>query len=728
MVFLGTLSLANNGKRLGVKADNNLAMLTLPASDPAGLYLAYDKGDGWFVLQSHTGAWVSFAVGQSPVAWYPVLFSASVAAWATPLSLQFLSLTQKKTKLGIGYNDSQRSADSVAIEQTNVATVTPVAIEAAAGTGVALLITGGINPNCNCLFDVTASWGGSYGSIFDVGVDTPGLAQILATKSASGLNFGCLGKACVDFSGAAFDGIDFRDTNFQGAILKGTRFSSCQLSGANFSSAKLDGATFSNCSLGLKFVGAVATRCTFAACQFAGVDFAGATFDGASFSNCALNDVNFTDLNLTGASFANCALSATNFTGAKLDGADFLASRVAGTIFDKVDLTLGTKLPTTPFADSAAERTRFRGARLPVAMLGNNWSFCDVTQAVIVGLDAFDVTGLVARYVIAPRVQLPRRNLSGCDFTGADFSESNFQGTKFNSALFYSSTLVNCLFSGCTMVEANFNRDPATPQSPASNLMGAKFSAVNLSNARMQDAKLQRAIFTSANMNEIDLTGAQLGGLDREAAASLSWAYMANVKLDRANLFGVNMPYVTLFGASTSVTQTATMEQVNLSFAYLAGIDLTAANLRGARFNGACLVNVNLSDAVLLPSASGSTVASLAGATLQGANFTGAQLDHADLSGAAVSFARGQIPVRYCDEQHHPFPLPPDSMPLRYQATLALSLQTMGPETKCPNGFTVEENTIKGDTLQQMLTAPNAPETWFAVQCGSVALENWQRR
>ena len=94
-------------------------------------------------------------------------------------------------------------------------------------------------------------------------------------------------------------------------------------------------------------------------------------------------------------------------------------------------------------------------------------------------------------------------------------------------------------------------------------------------------------------------------------------------------------------------------------------------------------------------------------------------LFRSDLSGAAVSFVRGEIPVRYCDEQHQPYPPPPDSRPLRYKATAALNLQTMGPETKCPNGFTVEENTTKGNSLEQMLTAPNAPTTWFTTQCGS---------
>ena len=57
-------------------------------------------------------------------------------------------------------------------------------------------------------------------------------------------------------------------------------------------------------------------------------------------------------------------------------------------------------------------------------------------------------------------------------------------------------------------------------------------------------------------------------------------------------------------------------------------------------------------------------------------------------------------------------------MPLRFGPTIALDLNTMGPETKCPNGFTVFENELDKKTLQQMLTSANAPTTWYPLKCG----------
>jgi len=49
---------------------------------------------------------------------------------------------------------------------------------------------------------------------------------------------------------------------------------------------------------------------------------------------------------------------------------------------------------------------------------------------------------------------------------------------------------------------------------------------------------------------------------------------------------------------------------------------------------------------------------------------------------------------------------------------VSLNLITMGPDTKCLNGFTVSENESTGKPLQQMLTSANAPVSWFAARRG----------
>jgi uncharacterized protein YjbI with pentapeptide repeats len=614
MIFLGKIYLQSGGKRMGVKSDGKLAMLSLSPNDPAGMFLAYDLGGGWFGLQAHTGQWVNLIASQSPKAWYPVLYGA------------YLSNLNSFARFDLRYFEKANSRVKFVFQREDNGELVP------------LLLPNSINPYCQCEFDVATTT--NLGTFFGLGVVTPGLPELQQTKNGAGIDFRCLGKACIDFSGATFSQINFPDADFAGTNLRST------------------------------------------------------VFDG-------------------------CVLTRTKFRGATLTGTDFRLSSIAGADFSDSDLANGTLLPVPPFSNDATKRTILRNAKVPASALQNNWSYLDLTGAQITGLKT-DLTGLIARYAIASGLALEGFTLTKADFSNSDLSRTNFQRAQLESAKFQSAILIDCIFSKCRLEGASFAPNPSDPNKVSTDLSGARFSSAVLSRASMRQALLLRTVFTSATMDEIDLTSAQLGGVDRSAAASLSYAYLANAKLDKANLFGVNFSYVTLFGASTSVTQTATMEQANFSNAYLAGIDLTAANLRGASFVGACLVNVRLNNAVLLPTASGSVGASLAGATLQGVDFTGAQLNHADLSNAAVAFANGEIPVRYCDEYGYPFPEPPHFLPLRFGPTIALDLNTMGPETKCPNGFTVLENQLDKKTLQQMLTSANAPTTWYPAKCGPV--------
>jgi uncharacterized protein YjbI with pentapeptide repeats len=609
MIFLGKIYLEAGGLRLGVRGDGRLAMRQLVPNDPAGMFLAYDVGNGWFALQSHTGLWANFYAGQSPIAWYPVLYSATVTGLGTfgRFDMRFFDTANRRVRIIVTSENSER---------------------------VGVMVTPGFY--CNCDFDVAA---GPFGTYFNMGVVAAGVPELQQSKTGAGGNFTCLGKACVDVSAIEFTGVNFQDADFGGANLRAVKFS-------------------------------------------------------------------------------DCALTRTKFHGANLSSTDFRGSSVAGADFSNADLTNGTLLPDPPLSNDAGKRTVFRNAKVPASALKKNWSYLDLTKAQIVELDGADLTGLVARYTLGPELVLAGAVLDNADFSNSDFSKTQFQFASLEQAKFQSSTLIDAIFTRCKLQGASFDPNPSDPNSEGTDVTGDRFSFANLARASMKQALLMRAVFTAANMDEIDLTSAQLGGLDAAAAASLSYAYLANVKLDKANLFGVNFGFVTLFGASTSVTQTSTMEQANFSNAYLAGIDLTEANLRGASFVGACLVNVRFKNANFLPTASGSVVASLAGATLQGADFTGAKLNDADLSNAAVAFANGQIPVRYCDEVGFPFPEPPNSMPLRFQSTIGLNLETMGPDTKCPNGYTVYENQLNNRTLQQMLTSANAPTSWFPGKCG----------
>jgi uncharacterized protein YjbI with pentapeptide repeats len=69
----------------------------------------------------------------------------------------------------------------------------------------------------------------------------------------------------------------------------------------------------------------------------------------------------------------------------------------------------------------------------------------------------------------------------------------------------------------------------------------------------------------------------------------------------------------------------------------LNGTDFSNAHLEGAKFDGAFMAQVNLTNAYLNPSDAGADGASLTMACLQGATFSNTQFQGADLSFALIT-------------------------------------------------------------------------------------------
>ncbi|MGA3129490.1 MAG: pentapeptide repeat-containing protein [Terracidiphilus sp.] len=617
MLFLGKIFLESGGKRLGVQDDGKLAMLPLQANDPAGQFLAYDVGGGWFSLQSYLGFWVQLSVGQSHNSWYPVLYSAKVGPSPTRLARQFFDAPNGRAKFAFQDEDS--------------------------GVQVSLLIVNGINSYCSCEFDVGTSW--NYGLYFGMGLLAPGVEQLQESKEGASSNFSCLGSACVNFSNAVFTGVNFQNANFSGA-------------------------------------------------------------------------------NLTDASFAGCTLNHAVFSGANLAFTDFRNAFVAGADFSGCDLTGGAQFPDPPLATNPSNRTILRNAIIPASLLKLNWSYLDLTNAQIQGLEGTDLQGLVARYTLASGLILNKKKLMAADFSNSDLTGAQFQGSDLKEAQFHSSILSGCRLSKSILISARFDPDISSPNPASTDLIGARFSGADLSNASLRSAILWGALFTAAVMKETDLTQAQIGNPDFGPAASFSFAYMENARLDGVNAYGVNFSYVTFFGPEASATQTSTMEQSDFSNAFLAGVDFTGANLRGAKFIGACLINACLRAVNLQPSVLGNISASLAGAVLQGAEFKNSKLNFADLSNAGVELNPGNLPVRYCDQEGVTYPPAPKWLEVGFFPTTDLDLNTMGEDTICPNGYTVSQNQFEHLPIYKMLESPNAPHTWLPAQCGPAAEED----
>jgi uncharacterized protein YjbI with pentapeptide repeats len=355
------------------------------------------------------------------------------------------------------------------------------------------------------------------------------------------------------------------------------------------------------------------------------------------------------------------------------------------------------------------------------------------------------------------KVDLTYTDLSGLDFTEVDFTGADFTGANLSGTIFHRATLDGAIFTGATMTKTDITGatlDGAimsgldlssvvwgtgisargthfegsllvgarigSPSVPA-NLTNAFFNDADLSRADLTGAQLGSATFYGANLTGItldwaNLTQALFGGSPNDRPTTLAYAQMSNVILTGANLFGGDFTAATLFGAETQINNAATIEQADFSNAYLEGISFAGSNLQGARFDGACLVGADFTGAKLGASAGNTMPASFVGASLPGAIFTRTQLDGVNLANAAISFAAGAFPVRYCTSSGM-MPPSPASIPINYQATVGLDLTTLRPTTVCPNGRTLAANQAQGTGLTAMLTAPGAPTGWYAASC-----------
>jgi uncharacterized protein YjbI with pentapeptide repeats len=331
--------------------------------------------------------------------------------------------------------------------------------------------------------------------------------------------------------------------------------------------------------------------------DFTEVDFSGCSFIGAQFSNC----------NLTGTILKGTNLTNTDFSGATLTRTSFAGAVMHGTKFDGTDLTSTDFGPTPNFRpavlgppSATSPRTSFAKARLPMALIGLNWTMLDLSGTELIGIG--DLSGVNAQYarLSGTGLGLSSSKLIGANFSNAeigadsdipvDFTNSHFsETTDERIATFEGATLYNANFSGAKLVGANLK-----------NIQGSRTDTAP--GANFSSAYLVNAVLTEANLVKASFSGAQLYG---------------TAQLDHANL-----------------------QEADFSNSILAGLNLNEAHLRGAVFDGAILVNASLREVDLTPTVSG-TATRFTGANLIGTDFRGAHLDGANLDNAVVALSQG---------------------------------------------------------------------------------------
>lgn len=374
-------------------------------------------------------------------------------------------------------------------------------------------------------------------------------------------------------------GANHKGPDYAGQDLTDHNFSNQQLAGANFSGAKLNGAVFD-----------------------------GANLTGADFSLASLGQS--TESGRT-ASFTSATLDQACFKGAELGAVNLQFSSLTCTVFDGTNLSSARFGPVIKAASPDGScRTSFRNATMSCEFIPQ-WRDLAMESA---------------------QIQLCSGKLAGHDFSNAQMSRVIFSGLDLSDTTWRSADLKGAFFINATLDDAI--------------LSGANLRQAQLSQASAKRATIDlQADLSGAHLSGIDLSGANLDsailqGADGLAAADLSVAFLRNASFSGAVLTGVNMSHSNFYG-SEARADGASLQQVNWTYANLATVDLTGqGSMRGARLDGANLINAKLVGRDLSPASSSQTT-SLIKANLQGTDFEGAQLYGANLANAAIGLGDG---------------------------------------------------------------------------------------
>ena len=172
----------------------------------------------------------------------------------------------------------------------------------------------------------------------------------------------------ANLSGANLSKADLSGADLRGADLSGANLTETKLSNANLSDANLTSATLAG---GVNLSYAILKDANLTAAILTG---------GANLSN-----ANLSDANLTGATLAReVNLADTDLTGganlsnANLSDANFSSSRLAGTVFQKADLS-GTDMWQADLRQTNLDGANLSGADLSTATISTGTSFVQAT-------------------------------------------------------------------------------------------------------------------------------------------------------------------------------------------------------------------------------------------------------------------------------------------------------------------------------------------------------------
>jgi len=429
----------------------------------------------------------------------------------------------------------------------------------------------------------------------------------------------------ADLSNASFRQNSVANATFDYAILNETDFTYGYLSHSTFKGATARILYFQGTSLdAVSFEGAQIFNAQFdPSTTYSNVDFTNASLTYAYFKDCVLDGLSFDHTDLTGATFTGASLKGTSFNGATLTNALFDQTNLEGTLLTNTDVTTIDFTGAT-FSTDPANPTSFAGSVIGLN-LKNDWKYLDLSNASLASEFKGTVTNLDAQFA----------NLSGMKLSGVTFKAKDPENAPTN---FANTTLAGTNFSGADLTSANFTSANCEPD-PANGFPTS-------------------AVFTGANLND--------------------------VQFDEALLSGVDFSFALLWGGSASLDG-ATITDTVFANAFLVAADFSGikdSQCGGVVFTGACLANAIFKNTTLEEGALGTPVL-FDGAFLGGADFTGAAFDAVSLDRAVLADTSGTITPVFKTKSGGNEP----GFPIDYTATLLTPSQTTS-GTICVNDST----------------------------------------
>ncbi len=291
----------------------------------------------------------------------------------------------------------------------------------------------------------------------------------------------------VDLTDRDLTGRDLRGRDLRGAILDGALLSKADLTGANLTGANLRHAVLWKTTL------------------------TGATLDGAD-----LTRANLARARLVGASLRGATLELAFFRQAVLVEADLGEAAGEYAVFAKADLT-GAKahharLGSADFTEATLARASLRGAYLEASLLeqvrgeGLDLAGAEVSRS---SFSESHLAGASFAGAHGERCCLLGTRLDRADFELARFRESHFTKASLVGAVLYGADLRLARFYRTKLDDADLTR---------ANLFRADLCKASVERTRMRDAILYEAKLLGTRGRDLDLSGAVLTGIVRDAS------------------------------------------------------------------------------------------------------------------------------------------------------------------------------------------------------------------